>query len=80
TLMKGKQHVLSEVNLMMTCYNLRRLMSILGPKELKNRLKGLEPSTFGLYGPFSALWGHFLFRANLLYLLRIGRKTHCTFM
>lgn len=80
TLMKGKQHVLSEVNLMMTCYNLRRLMSILGPKELKNRLKGLEPSTFGLYGPFSALWGHFLFRANLLYLLGIGRKTHCTFM
>jgi DDE family transposase len=30
TLMKGKQHVLTEVNLMMMCYNLRRLMSIMG--------------------------------------------------
>lgn len=39
TLMKGKDHVLSEVNLMMMCYNLRRLMSILEIKELKSRLK-----------------------------------------
>ena len=41
TLMKGKQNVLSEVNLMMICYNLRRLMSIVGVKELKERLKSL---------------------------------------
>ena len=41
TLMKGKQNVLSEVNIMMICYNLRRLMSILSPTELKNRLKSL---------------------------------------
>ena len=41
TLMKGKQNVLSEVNLMMICYNLRRLMSIYGVNELKNRLKDL---------------------------------------
>lgn len=39
TLMKGKEHVLSEVNLMMICYNLRRLMTILSPKELKTKLK-----------------------------------------
>ncbi|WP_282032342.1 transposase, partial [Aequorivita sinensis] len=41
TLMKGKQNVLSEVNLMMICYNLTRLSSILGPEVLKKRLKGL---------------------------------------
>lgn len=44
TLMKGKDHVLSEVNIMMICYNLRRIMSILGVKELKNRLKSLFSS------------------------------------
>ena len=41
TLMKGKQNVLSEVNLMMTVYNLRRLMSIFSVNELKNKLKEL---------------------------------------
>lgn len=51
TLMKGKQHVLSEVNLIMICYNLRRLMSILGPKELKNKLKGLGPLLLAIYHP-----------------------------
>ncbi len=49
TLMKGKQNVLSEVNLVMICYNLRRLMSILGPKELKNRLKRLRPILLAIY-------------------------------
>jgi hypothetical protein len=41
TLMKGKQNILSEVNLMMICYNLRRVMSILGVKALKTKLKAL---------------------------------------
>ena len=41
TLMKGKENVLSEVNLMMMVYNLRRLMSILGINVLKSRLKDL---------------------------------------
>ena len=41
TLMKGKQNVLSEVNLMMICYNLRRLMTILSPIEIKARLKSV---------------------------------------
>jgi len=41
TLMKGKEHVLSEVNLMMMCYNLRRLMSIFEINDLKTRLKSL---------------------------------------
>lgn len=35
TLMKGKEHVLTEVNLMMMCYNLCRLTSILGLNALK---------------------------------------------
>jgi len=39
TLMKGKENVLSEVNIIMICYNLTRLMSILTPKELRRRLK-----------------------------------------
>ena len=42
TLMKGKQNVLSEVNLMMICYNLRRLMSIVGVNDLKEGLKSLS--------------------------------------
>jgi len=39
TLMKGKENVLSEVNLMMICYNLRRLMSIFTIDELKSRME-----------------------------------------
>ena len=39
TLMKGKVNVLSEVNLMMICYNLTRLMSIFTTDELKSRIK-----------------------------------------
>jgi len=46
TLMKGKQHVLSEVNLMMTVYNLRRLMSIFSINDLKKRLKVLYLTFF----------------------------------
>jgi len=46
TLMKGKQHVLSEVNLMMTVYNLRRLMSIFSINDLKKRLKALYLTFF----------------------------------
>ena len=41
TLMKEKSNVLSEVNLMMMCYNLRRLVSILGIDSLKTRLREL---------------------------------------
>ena len=49
--MKGKQNVLSEVNLVMICYNLRRIMSILGPKELKNKLKGLRTMISAILRP-----------------------------
>jgi len=40
-LMKGKENVLSEVNLMMICYNLRRLMSIFSVNDLKSKLNQL---------------------------------------
>jgi hypothetical protein len=55
TLMKGKQHVLSEVNLMMMCYNLRRLMSIFDVNELKSRLKSLVVYLLTKYGLNSAI-------------------------
>ncbi len=48
---KGREHVLSEVNLMMICYHLRRMMTILGTEDLKKRLRTLFPvfpHSFGL--------------------------------
>jgi len=48
TLMRGKQNVLSEVNLIMICYNLKRLVSIVGLKVLKDRLKRLVTIFFDL--------------------------------
>ncbi len=60
TLMKGKQNVLSEVNLIMICYNLIRLMSILDPKVLKNRLKGLGPEVSTLFERILAYISDFL--------------------
>lgn len=59
TLMKGKENVLSEVNLIMICYNLRRLISIFTPKELKTRLKSLVLSYLQKYKPFLSLTNPF---------------------
>jgi hypothetical protein len=60
TLMRGKQNVLSEVNLIMICYNLTRLMSILNPKVLKNRLRRLGLSLYPLFKGILAHKGDFL--------------------
>lgn len=60
TLMRGKQNVLSEVNLIMICYNLKRLMFILGPKVLKDRLKRLAAIFFNLCKGISAPREHFI--------------------
>jgi len=49
TLMRGKENVLSEVNIMMMVYNLRRLMSIFSIKELKARLKNLVLTFIAIY-------------------------------
>lgn len=71
TLLKGKQHVLSEVNLMMICYNLKRLLSILGLKGIKERFKELYPRIMDIYDVFYAILNHF----NFLYkTTRLERK------
>jgi transposase len=61
TLMKGKEHVLTEVNLMMTVYNLRRLMSIIEINDLKDRLKSLVCQIITKYGLKRAVLRHFYF-------------------
>jgi len=60
TLMKGKQHVLSEVNIIMICYNLRRLMSIFGVENLTTRLKSLIFILLGISELFNASINDFL--------------------
>ena len=71
TLMKGKQHVLSEVNLMMMCYNLRRLMSIFDIDELKTRLKSLVLDFLRKY----ALIGSILSNLNYYQTISGGNKS-----
>ena len=61
TLMKGKENVLSEVNLMMICYNLRRMMSIFSVKELKIRLKALVLRVLMIIERFKDDVSNFLF-------------------
>ena len=39
TLMRGKENVMTEVRMIMICYNLKRLMSIFSLTELKSRLR-----------------------------------------
>jgi len=46
---KGREHVLSEVNQMMICYNLSRMLTILGTKELKKKLRALFPVFFSTH-------------------------------
>lgn len=52
--MKSKDNVLSEVNLMMICYNIKRLTSILDLETLKNRLKNLYLNNIKLIDSFLA--------------------------
>ena len=61
TLMRGKQNVLSEVNLIMICYNLKRLVSILDPRVLRNRLKRLGPKLLAIFWGISGNGCNFLF-------------------
>ncbi|MGB3342853.1 MAG: transposase [Aequorivita sp.] len=78
TLMRGKQNVLSEVNLMMICYNLTRLMSILGPEVLKNRLKRLVPEFSALFEVVLAHMGSFLLLGNTYRNFKATRNTTLT--
>ena len=75
TLMKGKQNVLSEVNLMMICYNLTRLMSILGPEVLRNRLKRLAPRFSAVFEGILAYMNGFLFFGNMQPFFKATRNT-----
>ena len=59
TLMKGKEHVLTEVNLMMMCYNLRRLMSILDINSLKRWFNMLYLFLLNAFQPNRADVSHF---------------------
>ena len=65
TLMKGKEHVLTEVNLMMMCYNLRRTMSILGINGLKQWLKSIYQFFFMDFKRFRAHISHFNLSENI---------------
>jgi len=55
TIMKGKENVLSEVNLMMICYNLRRLMTIFSIETLKTKLKRLVAMFLSVIAQFKAV-------------------------
>jgi len=68
TLMKRKEHVLTEVNLMMMCYNLRRLMSILELNELKHWLRTLCQDILCVFQLFKVKLSNF-------YIIRNNYKT-----
>lgn len=78
TLMKGKENVLAEVNLIMICYDLKRLMHILGSRALKNRLKGLGLILSVLFGDILAFFRSFHLLLNLIYLNKNGHKKPST--
>jgi transposase len=64
TLMRGKENVLSEVNIMMMVYNLRRLITILGIKTLKHRLKSLVNIILSYYELIIAILRNYFFIIN----------------
>lgn len=69
TLMKGKENVLSEVNLYMLIYNLKRSLSILGKKELTEKLKKLHSIVLNKYRFISAYLSHYLCNKNSIIIL-----------
>ena len=75
TLMKGKEHVLSEVNLMMICYNLKRITSILDTSVLKNRLKKIRLYNIKIKDAFLAFISHVIYFNNLNAFVILSFKT-----
>jgi len=73
--MKGKHNVLSEVNLVMSCYSLIRHKGIPGPKKLRNRLKMLAFEKSTIFELISGVLSHFLFPVSLIYHKGTGYKT-----
>jgi hypothetical protein len=62
--MKGKENVLSEVNLIMMCYNLRRLMSVFNINNLKRLLQGVYVYYLSIVGLFVAVLRHYYLQTN----------------
>ena len=58
---KGKERASSDVGLMFTVYNLRRIMNLINPKILKEYLRVLIYFFFKLLDSFSALLSHSIF-------------------
>ena len=75
TLMKGKENVLSEVNLMMICYNLRRIMSIYGIDVLKNKLKTLICLFFKFLEAFKADFEYLILTPWFLFSTKPQKQT-----
>jgi len=67
TLMKGKENVLSEVNLMMICYNLRRLISIYSIDQLKTMLRSFDFDLFNIFESFSSQFRISIFKKQIAY-------------
>lgn len=49
---KGMDRAAADVGLIFTAYNLRRVMSIIGPEALKSYFKGLQKAILGLFRRF----------------------------
>jgi len=64
TLMRRKENVITEVNLMMICYNLRRLMSIFSIDDLKNKLKELAPYYLSGFNQISLYLNTLIFKSQ----------------
>ena len=70
TLLKGKINVMSEMNLLMIVYNLKRMISIMGLDEFKRKLASLSVPLFAylefIKTKLQAIWGHENFRTKFL--------------
>ena len=69
TLVRKKEHVLSEVYLCFSVYNLLRSLQILGKKELQKRLKALSLVLALIIGRFKAILSTYFFPKSILQFL-----------
>lgn len=75
TLVRKKEHVLSEVYLCFSVYNLLRSLQILGKKELQKRLKALWLVLGLKIGRLKAIISNYFFSKSILQLLATTYKT-----
>lgn len=75
TLLRKKEHVLSEVYLCFSAYNLLRCLQILGKKELQKRLKALYLLIWCQIAVFKARGRHYLFPTSPITLLPSSIKS-----